>query len=108
MMMNHSTIAAFMPVDVPFAPYDDNHTMALRYMDRQLIDDVAGESVVDGMGTSAIVYMSDLPSHARVLRPGMQWPHGILLPSDTLLVVVDCDSIIKFVGCLEERRGNMA
>ncbi|KAJ2528479.1 hypothetical protein EV175_007454 [Coemansia sp. RSA 1933] len=108
MMMNHSTIAEFMPLGVPIAPYDDNHTITLRYLDRKLIDDVAGESVVDGVSSGDIVFMSDLPSHARVLRPGMQWPHGILLPTDSLLVVVDSDSTIKFVGCLEERRGNLA
>ncbi|KAJ1737624.1 hypothetical protein H4S06_004162 [Coemansia sp. BCRC 34490] len=108
MMMNHSTVATPMPVGVPFAPYDGGHAMALRYMDRQLIDDVAGESVVDGVEEDTVVFMSDLPSHARVLRPGVQWPHGILLPSDTVFVVVDRDSIIKFVGCLEERRGSMA
>ncbi|KAJ1987405.1 hypothetical protein GGI25_000769 [Coemansia spiralis] len=107
MMMDHSTLPAIMPVGVPFAPYNDNHVMALRYIDRQLVDDVAGESVLGDVEVDSIVYMSDLPSHVRVLRPGMQWPQGLMLPSDTLLVVIDKDSIIKFVGCLEERRGGM-
>ncbi|KAJ1959718.1 hypothetical protein GGI12_004192, partial [Dipsacomyces acuminosporus] len=90
MLMNDTP----MPVGMPFEPYNKNHALALRYMSRLLIDDVAGEDIPPGMKPRDIVCVSDLPEPARVIRPGMLWPRGLTLPCDTLVVVVDHNSII--------------
>ncbi|KAJ2222456.1 hypothetical protein H4R99_006166 [Coemansia sp. RSA 1722] len=103
MLMNDSPMAAAaMPVGMPFEPFKNTHSATLRYIDRQLIDDVAGEEIpADAVATSYIC-VSDLPASTKVVRPGMLWLPGMALPNDTLVVVVDAESIIKFVGCLEE------
>ncbi|KAJ1824036.1 hypothetical protein LPJ56_002890 [Coemansia sp. RSA 2599] len=101
--MNDSPMAAaFMPVGMPFEPFKNTHSATLRYIDRQLIDDVAGEEIPAAAVASSYVCVSDLPSSTKVVRPGMLWLPGMSLPNDTLIVVVDSDSVIKFVGSLEE------
>ncbi|KAJ1926379.1 hypothetical protein FBU59_007320 [Linderina macrospora] len=92
-----------MPVGMPFEPYNKNHVMAMRYISRVLVDDVAGEDLPEGLDCQDVVYVSDLPEPARVVRPGMLWPQGLLLPNETLVLVVDQYSIIKYVGCLDDR-----
>ncbi|KAJ2716471.1 hypothetical protein H4R19_000631 [Coemansia spiralis] len=93
------------PAGMPFEPYGLNHTLALRYTYRQLVDDIAGESIPVNAAVGSFVCVSDLPPPVRVVRPGMLWPHGLALPNDTLVVVVDHDSIIRFVGCVEDAAG---
>ncbi|KAJ2783371.1 hypothetical protein H4R18_001738 [Coemansia javaensis] len=97
-----------LPAGVPFEPYGTNHALAIRYTQRLLVDDVAGESVPRDAPAGSVVCVSDLPPPVRVLRPGMQWPRGLALPSDALVVVVDADSIIRFVGRAEDGDGSMA
>ncbi|KAJ2760064.1 hypothetical protein IWQ56_005578 [Coemansia nantahalensis] len=90
------------PTGIPFEPYGRNHTLALRYTYRQLVDDIAGESVPRGVVVGSFVCASDLPAPVRIVRLGMQWPHGLALPSDTLVVVIDDDSVIRYVGYVDE------
>ncbi|KAJ1730765.1 hypothetical protein LPJ61_002854, partial [Coemansia biformis] len=96
------------PVGMPFEPYGNNHTLAIRYTHRQLVDDIAGESIPRGAAAGSFVCVSDLPAPVRVVRPGMQWPRGLALPCDTLVVVVDHDSVIRFVGCSEDDEATAA
>ncbi|KAJ1814535.1 hypothetical protein LPJ60_006010 [Coemansia sp. RSA 2675] len=102
MMMNSMPVAPLL--GVPFEPFSQTHILTQRYYRRQLVDDVAGESVPADASYDDIVFVSDLPLPARVLRPGMSLPKGLLLPSDTLFFIVDDDSIITLVGCAEGRR----
>ncbi|KAJ2158181.1 hypothetical protein GGF46_003954 [Coemansia sp. RSA 552] len=98
MLMNDAP----MPVGMPFAPYTSGHTLNQRYMHRQLVDDIAGEDIPQGMAVDAIVCASDLPLPARIVRPGTPWPRGLLLPKGTLVVVVDHDNVIMGVGTSSE------
>ncbi|KAJ2472411.1 hypothetical protein GGI02_001589 [Coemansia sp. RSA 2322] len=95
--MNDTVVAA----GIPFELYSQNHVMTQRYTNRQLIDDIAGEDVPADASSNDVVCVSDLPLPVRVIRPGMSWPQGLTLPSDTLVFVVDHDSIITLVGCTE-------
>ncbi|KAJ1655361.1 hypothetical protein GGH95_003595 [Coemansia sp. RSA 1836] len=102
MMMNSMPAAPLL--GIPFEPFSQTHVLTQRYSRRQLVDDVAGESVPADASHDDFVCVSDLPLPARVIRPGMSLPKGLLLPSDTLLFIVDDDSIITLVGCAEGRR----
>ncbi|KAJ1855787.1 hypothetical protein GGH12_003130 [Coemansia sp. RSA 1822] len=85
---------AHVPVGLPFAPYEQSHTLAVRYTGRRLVDDIAGEDAPQG----DCVFVSDLPTPARVVRPGMLWPSNIAFPNNTLIVIVDADNTIIYVG----------
>ncbi|KAJ1894625.1 hypothetical protein LPJ66_005080 [Kickxella alabastrina] len=97
MLMNDTP----MPIGMPFEPFHNSHSLTLRYRDRQLIDDIAGEDVPADVA-QLVVCMSDLPPSTKIVRPGMLWPQGLLLPNDTMVIVVDNQSIIRFVGSLED------
>ncbi|KAJ1723503.1 hypothetical protein LPJ53_002160 [Coemansia erecta] len=101
MLMNDTPMPVVLPVGMPFEPFKKTHSVTLRYKNRQLIDDIAGEDIPTDASVSYIC-ISDLPSSTKVVRPGMLWPQGLLLPNDTLVVVVDNQSIVRFVGSLEE------
>ncbi|KAJ2801749.1 hypothetical protein H4R20_003555 [Coemansia guatemalensis] len=90
-----------MAIGLPFEPYSETHNMAMRYMSRLLVDDVAGEMVPKDALPNSVVCVSDLPVPTLVIRPGMQMPLGLSLPSSALVVAVDQEGVITFVGCPE-------
>ncbi|KAJ2723569.1 hypothetical protein GGI07_002524, partial [Coemansia sp. Benny D115] len=92
MLMNDTPVSVGLPVGVPFEPIKESHIVTLRYRDRVLIDDVAGEELPADMSMANAICVSDLPSSTKVVRPGMLWPQGLLLPRDTLVMVVDNQS----------------
>ncbi|KAJ2419105.1 hypothetical protein IWW41_006165, partial [Coemansia sp. RSA 2522] len=49
---------AHVPVGLPFAAYEQSHTLAVRYTGRRLVDDIAGEDAPQG----DFVCVSDLPT----------------------------------------------
>ncbi|KAJ2080514.1 hypothetical protein H4R24_003034 [Coemansia sp. RSA 988] len=90
-----------MAIGLPFEPYSKTHNMAMRYMTRLLVDDVAGEMIPKDVSPNSVAYVSDLPVPTLVIRPGMEWQLGFPLPNSALVMAVDKDGIITFVGCPE-------
>ncbi|PIA18686.1 hypothetical protein COEREDRAFT_79688 [Coemansia reversa NRRL 1564] len=88
-------------IRLPFEPYSSKHNMAIRYMSRLLVDDVAGEMIPKDALPNSVVCVSDLPVPTLVIRPGMKWLCGLSLPNSALVVAVNKDDIITFVGCPE-------
>lgn len=76
-------------------PPFDHHSQILtqRYINLQLVDDVAGEQAIP---LTDHINLSDLPHPIRIIRPGMVLPTQS--NQDTMLVVIDGNNIIQYVG----------